>query len=57
MKRGFVEALSHLLLHCTPGKFIWVECERGDVVLFNNMLFHSAGDNVSDIIRWSFDWR
>ena len=30
---------------------------RGDVVLFSNLLFHSAGDNLSSSIRWSFDWR
>ena len=37
--------------------FKWVECGRGDVVLFNNLLFHRGGDNNTKGIRWSFDWR
>lgn len=38
-------------------KFVWVECRRGDVVLFSNLLFHCGGENRSSDIRWSFDWR
>eukprot|EP00040_Diaphanoeca_grandis_P039162 m.258303 g.258303 ORF g.258303 m.258303 type:complete len:346 (+) comp36403_c0_seq1:54-1091(+) len=41
----------------TKGGTIDVECEPGDVVLFNNILIHRGGENNTDKIRWSFDWR
>lgn len=34
-----------------------VELDPGDVVLFQNLLFHRGQPNHSDKIRWSFDWR
>ena len=34
-----------------------VQCDPGDVVLFSNMLFHRGHPNVTDIVRWSLDWR
>jgi len=34
-----------------------VELDPGDVVLFQNLLFHRGQPNHSDRIRWSFDWR
>jgi ectoine hydroxylase-related dioxygenase (phytanoyl-CoA dioxygenase family) len=34
-----------------------VELEPGDVVLFNNLLFHAGLPNRSKIVRWSLDWR
>lgn len=34
-----------------------VICDPGDVVLFNNLLFHRGQPNVSNIVRWSADWR
>jgi len=34
-----------------------VECDPGDLILFNNILLHRGGENSSDRIRWSFDWR
>lgn len=34
-----------------------VEMQPGDVVLFNNLLFHQGQPNLSKEIRWSIDWR
>ncbi len=34
-----------------------VELDPGDVVLFQNLLFHRGQPNLSKEIRWSFDWR
>lgn len=34
-----------------------VEVNPGDVVLFNNLLFHQGLPNHSNHIRWSLDWR
>ena len=34
-----------------------VELDPGDVVLFQNLLFHRGQPNHSREIRWSFDWR
>lgn len=34
-----------------------VEMAAGDAVFFSNLLFHCGGNNDSDHIRWSFDWR
>ena len=34
-----------------------VVCDPGDVVLFSNMLFHCGRPNISNIVRWSLDWR
>jgi ectoine hydroxylase-related dioxygenase (phytanoyl-CoA dioxygenase family) len=34
-----------------------IETEPGDVVLFDNMLFHQGLPNATDTIRWSIDWR
>lgn len=34
-----------------------IELEPGDVVLFNNLLFHCGLPNRSQAIRWSLDWR
>ena len=31
--------------------------DPGDVVLFNNLLFHTGTPNVSKTVRWSCDWR
>ncbi len=31
--------------------------DPGDIVLFNNLLFHQGQPNRSDSIRWSVDWR
>lgn len=29
----------------------------GDIVLFSNILVHRGGNNSTETIRWSFDWR
>jgi len=34
-----------------------VVCEPGDLVLFSNLLVHRGGENSTDTIRWSLDWR
>lgn len=34
-----------------------VECEPGDVVLFSNILVHKGGENTTEKVRWSLDWR
>lgn len=34
-----------------------IEVNPGDIVLFNNLLFHCGLPNKSDSIRWSLDWR
>jgi len=34
-----------------------VEVDPGDVVVFSNLLLHSGQPNVSDIVRWSLDFR
>ena len=34
-----------------------IELSPGDLVLFNFVLFHRGGQNSSDYIRWSIDWR
>ena len=34
-----------------------VEMQPGDVVLFNNLLFHQGQPNLSKEILWSIDWR
>lgn len=39
------------------GSAIDIEMDPGDVVLFSNLLVHRGGQNASDHIRWSFDWR
>jgi phytanoyl-CoA hydroxylase len=31
--------------------------DPGDIVLFNNLLFHQGQPNLSATIRWSIDWR
>jgi ectoine hydroxylase-related dioxygenase (phytanoyl-CoA dioxygenase family) len=38
-------------------KAIDIELDPGDVVLFQNLLFHRGQPNLSSEIRWSFDWR
>ena len=38
-------------------RVINVEMDPGDVVLFNNLLFHQGLPNRSRAVRWSFDWR
>eukprot|EP00941_MAST-03F_sp_MAST-3F-sp1_P001811 g1811.t1 len=38
-------------------QFLWAEAERGDVIFFTNLTFHKGGENRTDHIRWSFDWR
>lgn len=39
------------------GEAVDVETDPGDVVLFNNLLFHQGQPNTSGTIRWSCDWR
>ena len=34
-----------------------IEMDPGDVVLFNNLLFHRGRPNHAQTIRWSADWR
>ncbi|WP_135556481.1 phytanoyl-CoA dioxygenase family protein [Paenibacillus cymbidii] len=34
-----------------------IELDPGDVVLFNNLLFHQGQPNATERIRWSIDWR
>jgi len=34
-----------------------IELNPGDVVLFNNLLFHQGQPNRSKHVRWSLDWR
>lgn len=34
-----------------------VELDPGDIVLFHNLLFHRGLPNLSQSVRWSFDWR
>ena len=39
------------------GDAVTIEMAPGDVVLFNNLLFHQGMPNRSKTIRWSVDWR
>ena len=39
------------------GQAVDIVCDPGDIVLFSNMLFHRGLPNLSDIVRWSCDWR
>ena len=34
-----------------------LEMEKGDLLVFNNLVFHRSLFNRSDIIRWSVDFR
>jgi phytanoyl-CoA hydroxylase len=34
-----------------------IECNPGDVVLFDNLLFHCGLPNHATTVRWSVDWR
>lgn len=34
-----------------------IPAKRGDLILFNNLVFHGSGVNHSNIVRWSLDWR
>lgn len=34
-----------------------VEMDRGDIVLFSQLMVHRGGTNSTEHIRWSFDWR
>lgn len=45
----------YLQPHLKNAKNIIVD--PGDIVLFNNMLFHQGQPNLSQEIRWSVDWR
>jgi phytanoyl-CoA hydroxylase len=45
-------ALAPLLHHAVD-----IELDPGDVVLFDNLIFHQGLPNTSDTIRWSVDWR
>ena len=45
--------------HLNPwlDKAVDIEMDPGDVVLFNNLLFHMGLPNKSGTVRWSVDWR
>ena len=34
-----------------------VPAKRGTAILFHNLVFHGSGQNLSDRVRWSLDWR
>jgi hypothetical protein len=34
-----------------------VPAQRGTCILFDNLVFHGSGPNLSDRVRWSLDWR
>ena len=34
-----------------------VPAKRGTAVVFHNLVFHGSGQNLSDRVRWSLDWR
>ena len=34
-----------------------IEVDPGDLVLFDNMLYHQGLPNHSEQVRWSMDWR
>ena len=50
-------AQRHLETHKVDEKAVPVETEKGDVVLFSNLLFHAASPNVGTKVRWSTDFR
>ncbi len=56
-KREYYLEISESHLNRHAGKTVPIELDRGDVVLFNNLLFHRGLPNTSDAIRWSCDWR
>jgi ectoine hydroxylase-related dioxygenase (phytanoyl-CoA dioxygenase family) len=45
-----------IMAQVEPGA-VSVELDPGSVLLFNNILVHRGGENVSDHIRWSLDFR
>jgi hypothetical protein len=34
-----------------------VPAKRGSAIVFHNLVFHGSGQNLSDRVRWSLDWR
>ena len=47
----------HLNPWLSTGKVVDIILDPGDVVFFNDLLFHQGLPNVSDNIRWSVDFR
>jgi len=54
--RHYLEIEEEVLRTCRD-QAVTIEMEPGDVVFFDNLLFHRGLPNVSDHIRWSMDWR
>lgn len=53
----YMTAMSLKIMKDLLNKHISIECDPGEIVLFNNLLVHRGGINVSEKIRWSIDWR
>ena len=34
-----------------------VSAKRGTAIVFHNLVFHGSGQNLTDRVRWSLDWR
>lgn len=56
MRKHYLQIADDVLARYA-GDAVNMETEPGDVVLFNNLLFHQGLPNHSDRIRWSLDWR
>ena len=56
MKRYYLE-IEDRFLAPRLDQAVDIELEPGDVVLFNNLLFHQGQPNRTNKIRWSLDWR
>ena len=39
------------------GEKVAVPAKAGDVILFDNLVFHGSSPNRSDDVRWALDWR
>ena len=56
-KEEFYLQIDQSDLNAVSDQAILVETQPGDVVIFNNLLFHRGLPNQSDHIRWSIDFR
>lgn len=60
--RGLLEADTSgyqggIQVELSQDDFIQTELEVGDVLLFSTLLIHQSGNNVTDLIRWSVQFR
>jgi phytanoyl-CoA hydroxylase len=55
-KQHYLELAPDVLNQYEP-QAVNIELDPGDVVLFNNLLFHRGLPNTTQTIRWSLDWR